>query len=99
VALVEQVLRTDLLERPPDRLDVARVERAVGVVEVEPEADPLGQAVPLLEELEHRLAAAVVELGDPELLDLLLLVIPSSRSTSISTGSPWQSQPPLRSTL
>ena len=73
IALVEQPLGVDLLERPPDRLDVARVERAVGVVEVDPEADPLGQRPPLLEVLEHRLGAAAVELGDAELLDLGLV--------------------------
>ena len=44
VALVEQPLVVDLAQRPPDRLDVRRVERAVGVVEVDPEADALGQA-------------------------------------------------------
>ena len=72
VALVEQTLLPHLRERPPDRLDVARVQRAVGVVEVDPEADPLGQPVPVLQELEHRLAALRVEGGDPVLLDLRL---------------------------
>ncbi len=70
VSLVEQALAGDLLQRPPDRLDVGRVQRAVGVVEVQPEADPLGQRVPVLEEGEHRLAALGVELRDPVLLDL-----------------------------
>ncbi len=73
MALVEQALGVDLLERPPDRLDVGGVERAVGRVEVEPEADPLGQPVPLLEELGDRLAAAAVELLDAVLLDLHLV--------------------------
>jgi hypothetical protein len=66
----------DLAQRPPDRLDVRRVERAIGVVEVDPEADALGQRVPVLEVLEDRLAAALVELGDPEGLDLLLVLDP-----------------------
>ena len=74
VALVEQPLVVDLAQRPPDRLDVRRVQRAVGVVEVDPEADALGQRVPVLEVLEDRLAAALVELGDPEFLDLLLVL-------------------------
>ncbi len=69
VALVEQAAPLDLRERPPDRLDVALVERAVCAVEVDPEADALGQPVPLLEVREHRLAAARVELADAELLD------------------------------
>ena len=43
VALVEQVALPHRLQRPPDRLDVGGVERAVGVLEVDPEADPLGQ--------------------------------------------------------
>ena len=72
VALVEAALVPVLLQRPPDRLDVVVLEGHVGVVEVDPEADPLGQPVPLLDVLEDRLAAALVELGDPELLDLLL---------------------------
>ncbi len=67
--LVQQLAPVDLRKRPPDRLDVALVERAVGVVEVDPEADPLGQPVPLLQVGEHRLAAARVELADPVLLD------------------------------
>jgi hypothetical protein len=42
------------------------------VLEVQPEADALGQRVPLLQEREHRLAAALVELGDAVVLDVLL---------------------------
>ena len=76
MALVEQALVGDLPQRPPDRLDVGRVERAVGVVEVEPEADPLRQRVPVLEELEDRLAALRVELGDAVGLDLGLRLDP-----------------------
>jgi len=72
VALVEVVVVPELAQRPPDRLDVAVLQRHVGVVEVDPEADPLGQPVPLLDVLEDRLAAALVELGDAVLLDLLL---------------------------
>ncbi len=71
-ALVEQVLVPQLLERPPDRLDVVRVERPVGIVEVDPVADPLGQPRPVLEELEHGRAALGVELRDPVFLDLVL---------------------------
>ena len=69
VALVQQAALVDLRERPPHRLDVALIQRAVGVLEVDPEADPLGQAVPLLHVREHRLAAAFVELADAVLLD------------------------------
>jgi hypothetical protein len=72
VALGQQALLPDLLERPPDRLDVGVVEREVGVAGVDPEADPLGQLVPLVDVAEHRLAALRVELGDPVALDVVL---------------------------
>ena len=72
VALVERLGVPEPAQRPPDRLDVVVLEGDVGVVEVDPEADPLGQPVPLLDVLEDRLAATLVELGDPVLLDLLL---------------------------
>src|SRR3954470_19653115 len=70
MALVEQALVVDLAKRPPDRLDVGVVERAVGVVEVQPEADALGERGPVLEVLEDRLAAQAVELGDADALDV-----------------------------
>ena len=44
------------------------------MLQVDPEADPLGQPVPLLQVREHRLAAPRVELRDPILLDLRLVV-------------------------
>ena len=70
VALVKHLLVPDLLQRPPDRLDVAGVERAVGVIKIDPKTDPLGQAIPLVKEGEDRVAALLVELGDAELFDL-----------------------------
>ena len=70
MALVQQPLLEDLRERPPHRLDVGVVERAERVVEIDPEPDPLGQPVPLLQIGRDRLAAALVELGDPEALDV-----------------------------
>ena len=75
-ALVQQVLLPQLAQRPPDRLDVLGVERAVRVVEIDPVADPLGQLRPVLEELEHRLAALRVELRDAVFLDLRLVLDP-----------------------
>ena len=72
VALGEQALRPDLLERPPDGFDVLVRERVVGVVRVDPEADPLGQVVPLIDVAQHRLAALRVELGDAVALDVVL---------------------------
>ena len=73
VVLVEQPGVPDLAQRPPHRLDVVVVQRAVGVVQVQPEADALGERVPLLQELEHGLAAALVELGDAVALDVVLV--------------------------
>ncbi len=70
VALIEPAVVPDPPQRPPDRLDVVVVQRDVGVVEVEPEADPLGQPVPVLHVAEDGLPAALVELGDPIGLDL-----------------------------
>ena len=72
VALVQQALVPHLLERPPDRLDVVVVHRVVGVVGVDPEADPLGQLVPLVDVLQDRLAALGVELGHAVGLDVVL---------------------------
>ena len=72
VALVKHLLVPDLLQRPPNRLDVAGVERAVGVIKIDPKADPLGQPIPLVEEGKDRVAALLVELGDAELFDLSL---------------------------
>ena len=76
VTLVEQVAVPQRLQRPPDRLDVVVVERPVRVLDVDPVADPLGQPVPVLEELEDRLAALGVELGDAVSLDVRLGVEP-----------------------
>src|SRR5207302_655837 len=59
-------------ERPPHRFDVRGVKRPVGVLEVDPEPDSLRQAVPVLYVAQYLLAAARVELGDPEPLDVVL---------------------------
>src|SRR3712207_9024934 len=55
------------LFRSPARLDVAVVVGDVGRVEVDPEADPLRQPIPVLYVPEDRLAAEPVEFGDAEL--------------------------------
>ncbi|CAM5540181.1 hypothetical protein SGLAM104S_07434 [Streptomyces glaucescens] len=72
VVLDQESLVEDLLQRPPDRLDVLGVHRDVGVVEVDPVAHAgrqLGEGVGVAE---HGLAAPGVELGDAERLDVLL---------------------------
>ncbi len=76
VPLVQQPLVADRLQRPPHRLDIALIKGSVGVLQVHPEADAFGQPVPLLEELEHGVAALFVELLDPVLLDLGLALDP-----------------------
>jgi len=73
VALDQQALVEDRLERPPDRFDVGVVERVIGLVGVDPEADPLGERVPLVDVAEHRLAALGIELGHAVALDVVLV--------------------------
>ena len=71
--LVEQPLVPEALQVPPHRLDVLGGEGPVGVVDVDPVADPLGQGLPLVDVVADRLAAEPGELGDPHLvLDLAL---------------------------
>jgi hypothetical protein len=53
VALVEEPLFEEVRERPPHALHVALVEGDVGLVEVDPEADALGELLPLLRVAEH----------------------------------------------
>ncbi len=72
VTLIQQLALMDLLQRPPHRLDVIGVQCAIGVLQVDPEADALGQTVPLLQIRPHRLPALGVEPRDPIRLDLVL---------------------------
>ena len=74
VALVEQVLVPDLPQQPPHRLDVVVGVGVVRVVQVDPEADALGEPLPLREVRGDALPAELVELGDAVGLDLLLAV-------------------------
>ncbi len=71
--LVEQALVEELLQVPPDGLDVGRVQRPVGRVHVDPVADARRQAGELVHVGIDGLAAEPGELGDADLrLDLLL---------------------------
>lgn len=72
VVLDQQALVEDLLERPPDGLDVRRVHRPVGLVEVDPVPHAGGQLGEGVGVAGHRLAALGVELGDAVRLDVLL---------------------------
>ena len=60
------------LQRPPDGFDVGGVHRPVGVVHVDPEADPPCQVLPIPDVSPDGHAASLVELGDPERLDVAL---------------------------
>ena len=72
--LVEQTLLEELGQEPPHRLYVARAERPVGRVHVDPVADTRGQAGELVDVGVDRLATQADEFGDADLLlDLLLL--------------------------
>ncbi len=68
--LDQQVGVEDLLQRPPDRVDVRRVHRPVGVVEVHPVAHPGGELLERVHVPQHRLAALRVELRDAVPLDV-----------------------------
>ena len=76
VAAVEQPLAVQFRQRPPDRLDVRLVEGDVGARQVDPEADPPRQFLPLLRVAEDRVDAAPRERLDPVGLDLRLAVDP-----------------------
>ncbi len=66
--LVEEPLVPEALQVPPHRLHVLGREGPVGGVDVHPEADPLGEGLPLVHVVAHRLATQPGELGDPHLL-------------------------------
>ena len=72
VVLHEQPALEQPLQRPPDRLDVRGVHRPVRVAHVDPEADALGEPLELADVALHRRPAQLVELGDPERLDVAL---------------------------
>ena len=72
--LVEQTLVPEALQVPPDRLHVLGREGPVGGVDVDPEADPLGEGLPLVHVVADRLPAQPGELADAHLLLDLALV-------------------------
>ena len=73
VALVEQAFVEELLEEPPQRLDVLVVVGDVRIVHVDPVAHLAREVLPLARELHHRLAARAVVLLDGDLLADVLL--------------------------
>src|SRR5207248_2098789 len=72
-ALVEKIVLPELTQQPPHRLDVGVVEGPVGVTSVDPYRRPLGERLEVGDVAPHRGPAALVEGGDPERLDLVLV--------------------------
>ena len=73
IALVEQVLFPEVLEDPPDQLDIFVGVGHVGIFEVHPVGDAIGELAPVADIFEGGLAAFLVELGDAHFLDLMLV--------------------------
>ena len=67
LALVEQTLAVDVLEEPPEGLDVTVVVGDVRIVHVHPVTDALGEAPPLGGVFHHLLAAGTVVVRDGDL--------------------------------
>ena len=74
VSLVEQPAVEQVLQRPPDAFDVALMVGDVGLVQIDPEAEPLGQPLPLLRVAKDALQALVDERLDAVGFDLFLRV-------------------------
>ena len=101
--LVEEALVPDGLEVRPHRLHELGREGPVGVVDVEPVPDPLGEGLPFVDVVAHRLPAQPGELGDAHLfLDLalggdaqLLLHLDLDRqAVGVPAGLPGDGVPP-----
>ena len=73
VTLVEQTLVVELLQEPPQALDVAVLVSDIGVVHIDPVAHAVGQIFPLAGVFHHLLAAGGVVLIDRDLLADILL--------------------------
>ena len=71
---IEQTLIGDLLQRPPDGLDVIIVVGNVGVLHIRPVADAFGHTLPFALVFPYGLLAFLDERFDAVLLDLLLAV-------------------------
>jgi len=63
VSLVNKFLVPQLFDGPPAGLDISIVQRYIGVVDINPEADAFCQCIPLLKILEYALSAKLVEFG------------------------------------
>ena len=76
IALIQETLLMDLLERPPLRFDVIVVVGDIGILHVRPESDPVRHVLPFGLVLPDRFLALFHEGLDTILFDLLLSVQP-----------------------
>ncbi len=72
VVLIEQPFFPELLENPPDTLDVLVFEGDIGVIQADPIAHALGQFFPIIEIAQHALATFFVVFSDAIDFDLAL---------------------------
>ena len=86
--LVEQVILPELVENPPDRLDIIRLEGDICFRFVHPEAHAVGELFPLFDVLHRRSAAAAVELFNAKLFDLLFAAQPKALLDLDLNGQP-----------
>src|SRR5690606_6055594 len=69
VSLVQQPPVEQLFQRPPHALDITLVIGDVGILEVNPEADPVGELLPLALVPEDGIDASSVKALDPVFFD------------------------------
>ena len=74
VTLVEHIVLVELLQEPPEGLDVLVVVGDIGVVEVDKVAHALGKVAPFLGEHHHVLAALTVVLLGGDVSGRLVVV-------------------------
>ena len=73
VALVEQVLVPEIFQDPPDRLDIFVGVGHIGIFQVHPKGDAVGQFLPILDVGKDGLLAKLVEFVDAVFFDLLFV--------------------------
>src|SRR5215212_2508468 len=76
IALVEQIFIPEVFQNPPDRLDVVVGIGHIGILEIHPERNTIGEPLPILNISKYRLFTKFVELIDAVLFDLMLVVDP-----------------------
>ncbi len=73
IALIKQALIPEILQNPPQRLDIVVGIGDIRLVKVNPIAHPVGKLLPFLDQLESRFAAQFVETVDAIRLDLAFI--------------------------